>query len=92
MTVLLPEQPLHHPRPFKTVCRDQGRSFRQIEHDGIRLGQHPPIGKGHCRDLAKRVDIEKPVSAGITGHDIHVTPVMGQIKKTGDIEHLQAVA
>ena len=92
VAILFPEQPLVHLGAFKRVTRYQIAAYRQMQDDGLGLGQHIVVGEAHHRHLAGGVYRKEFRRACLLGQHADLDPVKGQAKAGGNEFHLQAIA
>ncbi len=63
-----------------------------MQDDGVGLGQGPPVGELHGRDLAGGIEGQERRRTGGPGHDVDLDPLVGEAQPVGGPLDLQAIA
>src|SRR6476620_12249478 len=78
MAILFPEQPLVHLPLRERILRDEVRTAREIEDDGVGLRQRAAVVEFDRRHLAGAVEFEKFRGARLALQRIDRNPAVGQ--------------
>src|SRR5262249_5847539 len=91
VAILLPKKPFRHLRPAKGIRRNQARSLRKIENDGVRLRERAVFVEPYNRDLPGRVHGQEIGTSALTLEDIDLNPLVGNLKEVGRPFYFQAI-
>jgi len=81
VAILLPKKPLLHLRPVKAISRDQARSFRKMENDGVWLRERAVIAEPYNRHLPRRIHGQESGGPALAVENIDFSPLIGYSKE-----------